>query len=173
MKTYIGLTLLLLVTSFSAIAQSIVTASNYATNPPDFIHLSYEEANAAVKSEDDSINAMKAIKISPEYITNLIYQLQYGHLNNDNKTLAIYFLGTLRPTDADSIEFLIEDIDFRASRTDPLLAPLRWGQFPAQDALRKIGLPTVDPILNHLPKEDNELRRQLMCNVLKQVLRHE
>jgi len=147
-------------------------AQNCITNPPDFIYLSYNEANATVKSEDDSIGR-GAEKVCPEYITNLVYQLREGHLSNDNKTLAIYLLGELHPNDTNSIEFLIENIDFKATKIDPPWAPRRWGEYPAEEALITVGQPAVIPILNHLPSETNQLRRQLMCDVLKQVLRRE
>jgi hypothetical protein len=162
MKKHIGLSLLLLIVAFNARAQNLGGKSDCTTNPPDFVHLSYEEANKAVYIEERKT-------ICPEYITNLVNQLRQGHLTNDNKTLAIFLLGTFRPTDTNSIEVLIENIDFRASKIDPLLGPARWGFYPAQEALIKIGSPTVNPILNHLPNETNELRLHLMCEVLRHV----
>ena len=150
----------LLVATFTVHAQN----SDCITNPPDFSKLSYGEANAVVNSE-------KTKNVCPGYIANLASQLRRGDLSDDNKTVAIYFLGTLRPTDTNSIEILIENIDFRALKLDPKTDLRRWGQFPAEEALIKIGKPVIEPILEHLPKETSELRRQLMCNVLKQVLR--
>lgn len=149
-------------------AEYVAETSNCVTNPPDFIHLSYEKANEAVNLEDNLIGR-GVEKICPEYITNLVYQLQHGHLTNDNKTLAIYFLGTFRPSDTNSIETLIEDIDFRSSKVEVNLGPARWGMYPAKEALIKIGKPVVNPILEHLITENNELRRHLMCEVLKRV----
>jgi hypothetical protein len=157
--------------NFGLHAQNLATEVGCATNPPDFGKLSYREADNAVKSEDDLILSERVKKICPDYIINLANQLQEGHLNNDNKTLAIYFLGALHPTDTNSIEVLIENIDFRATKFDLKSAPMRWGKYPAEEALMKIGKPVVNPILNHLPTETSQLRRQLMCDVLKQVLR--
>lgn len=140
-----------------------------ATNPPDFIHLTYDAANAAVQSEDQLIVGRKAKKISSEYITNLVNQLRYGHLSNDNKTLALYFLGSLRPRDTNSIELLIDNIDFKATKFDPNLGPAAWGFYPAQEALMKIGSPVANPILGHLATESGDFRRRLMCEVLQRI----
>ncbi|MGH7976620.1 MAG: hypothetical protein ACREDS_00530 [Limisphaerales bacterium] len=174
MKKYISLILLLAI-SIVVKAQDSQVNSDCFTNPPDFNKLSYDEANTVVDSEDDLIG--RGIKkICPEYITNLVNQIRNGALNSDNKTLAIYLLGELHPDDTNSIEVLIENIDFKATKFDHILKTRisikRWGSYPAEEALIKIGRPVVDPILNHLPTENSELRRQLMCDVLKQVLRH-
>jgi len=146
-------------------AQNFGATLNCVTNPPDFSKLTYEEANKATYSETRR-------KTCPEYTANLVNQIRYGKLSNDNKVLAIFLLGELRPSDTNSLEVFIEDIDFKASRFDEPAAFPRWGLYPAEEALMyKVGKPAVNPILNHLPSETNELRRQLMCDVLKQVLR--
>jgi hypothetical protein len=155
--------------AFSVYSQNFVTASDCITNPPDFTKLSYDEASHAVDLDDDLIVATKVKKICPEYIENLVSQLRVDHLTNNNKTLAIYLLGILHPSDSTSIEVLIESIDFQTSKFDPKTGPMRWGQYPAEEALVKIGKPVVDPILEHLAAETNELRRHLMCQVLRQV----
>ena len=72
-----------------------------------------------------------------------------------------------------SIEVLIEDIDLKATKFDEPASLPRWGFYPAQQALIKIGEPVVEPILNHLPTEISELRRRLMCDVLKEVWRRQ
>ena len=163
LKYYISLFFLL--TTFIARAQSSNINSDCDTNPPDFSKLSYEQAV-------QTLNAEEKKKICPEYITNLVNQLRYRQLNNDNKVFPIYLLGWFRASNKDSIEILIENIDLRVSKIEPLLGPARWGKYPAEEALVRIGKPVVDPILNHLPTENSQLRRQLMCDVLKQVLRH-
>lgn len=166
MKTNVVL-VFLLISTFTLAAQG--TSPNCATNPPDFSKLSYESAKAAVYDED-SLIGRQAVKISAEYIYNLVQQLQYGHLSSDNKTLAIYLLGELQPKDTNAIEFLIENIDFKATKIEPPNSFPRWGKYPAEEALITIGKPVVNPILDHIPKEDNEFRRQLMCDVLREVL---
>jgi hypothetical protein len=172
MKTKLVL-FILLALNVSTFAQGF---QNYATIPPDFSKLSFNEANQAVESEETSINAEKVKKIGPEYIANLVAQLQSGHLNSDNKTLAIYFLGSLRPSGTNAINFLIENIDFKATKFDQILKTRidieRWGEYPSVDALIRIGKPAVNPILDDLPKENGALRRSLLCDVLKKVLRN-
>jgi hypothetical protein len=152
--------LLLLIITLDARAQNFGVASDCITNPPDFGKMSYQMAGQVVNDELRK-------KLCPEYIKNLVNEIRQGDMGG-NKAPAIYLLGELRPHDEDSIEVLIENIDLK-SPPNPLLAPLRWGEYPAEEALVKIGDPTVIPILNHLPTENSELRRQLMCDVLKQV----
>lgn len=154
----------------AAQAQNSPSGSGCATNPPDLVNLAYKAANEAVNSEVDSITWSKTRRICPEYVTNLINQIRYGTLSGDNKTLAFYLLGQLRPSDTNSIEFLIQNIDFKATRVDPKLRFPRWSDYPALDALIWIGKPVVEPILAHLAGETNELRRALMCSVLRSGL---
>jgi hypothetical protein len=168
MKKYISLIFLMAATIITN-AQN----SDCVTNPSDFSILSYDKASAAVDSEDDLIVWRKIKKICPEYIANLVNEIRQRQLNADNKVLAIYLLGELRPSDTNSIEVLIENIDLKATRFDHLLKTRisiqRWGEYPAEEALIKIGQPVVIPILNDLPSETNQLRRKLMCDVLKKV----
>ncbi len=154
-------------------AQSSELNSNCDSNPPDFNTSSYEAISHKVNIEYDSIVVSKTKRICPEYITNLVVELQSGKLNDDYKALAIYLLGELHPCDTNSIEVLIKDIDLTSTKHDPAdsFSFSRWKKYPAEEALVKIGKPVIEPILNHLPKETSELRRQLMCDVLKQVLR--
>jgi len=162
--------ILLITTALGLGAQNLGANSDCATNPPDFITLSYEEANNAVKSEESSILGKRTKKICPEYITNLGNQLRRGDLRSDSKVLGIYLLGTLHPGDTNSVEVLIQYIDLRASKFDGKSAVRRWGEYPAAEALMKIGKPAVNPTLNHLPDEGGKIRRHLMCDVLKKVL---
>ena len=147
---------------FTAHGQHFGTNSGCVTNPPNFTKLSFGEACEAANDEERQ-------KICPEYITNLVSQLRQGHLSNDNQAAAIYLLGELRPTDSNSIQFLIENIDFKSSKMATSIGLVRWGCYPAQESLIKIGTPTVNAILCHLPIEDNEVRRHLMCDVLINV----
>ena len=41
-----------------------------------------------------------------------------------------------------------------------------WSQYPARDALLRIGEVSVGPIVQDLPGETNALRRQLLCAVV-------
>lgn len=143
------------------------SSPNCSTNPPDFIRMSYSDANVETKSEEQSILGSRVKGICPEYITNLVWQLQSGNLNVSNKILAIYLLGIMRPGDSNSIETLIGCIDFRAVVFDPKSAIMRWGEYPAHEALIRIRGPVLMPVVAHLHSETNALRRRLMCNVVR------
>ncbi|HEX4122039.1 MAG TPA: hypothetical protein VH619_15580 [Verrucomicrobiae bacterium] len=166
MKKGVLTTLLLLVVSTSMQGRGV-------PQPPDFTKLPYDKASQAVDDQLGVILYLHATAPGPEYFGNLDSQLQYGHLNNGSKVLAIYLLGSLRTLDLQSINILIENIDFKAEKFDRLLktriSVIRWGLYPAQEALIKIGKPTIAPISNHLPIETNELRRRLLCDVLRKV----
>jgi len=136
-----------------------------ATNPPDFSKLSYHEAEEAGFSEADQI-AIGAKKICPEYITNLVNELQNGRLDDNRKALAIHLMGSLCPTDTNSIEVLIKYIDLKDTNLVSKTRTALWGAYPAEEALVCIGKPSVNPILQHLPNETYELRRHLMCEAL-------
>jgi hypothetical protein len=155
----------LLVTMLGLHVQQSNASSDCVTNPPDFGMLSYQAADSAVYSEEDLIGR-KVRKICPEYITNLINQLQYGQLRRDNKALAIDLLGALRPSDSNSIEYLIQNIDFERTNFDDPNRISTQLKYPCEGALMRIGQPVVVPILNHLSTETNELRRHLMCEIL-------
>jgi hypothetical protein len=147
--------------------------SEYGKVPPDFSALSYNEANEAVENEDVLINGEKVKTVGSEYVENILHQLRSGKLSSDNKTLAIYFLGELRTSDTNAINFLIENIDFKTTRIDPInksrIQILRWSEHPAKEALIRIGKPAVNPILDDLPNENSKLRRSILCEVLREV----
>ena len=171
MKNFVILVLIIMAGTLAK-AQDQKTSLDCFTNPPDFEKLSYDELSVKVDVEADTIN-MEFKKTCPEYISNLVNQIQSEKLSDDKKILAIYFLGELRPTNSLSIETLINYIDLKA---DPLahinknrIDVKRWGLYPAEEALIKVGEPAVNLISNHLDNEVNDLRRQLMCEVLLQV----
>lgn len=168
MPTLYGLVALIILT-FHAGAQNSSQHSISATNPPDFGKLSSQEADKAVMFEDTDILLHKTKTVGAEYFTNLVNQIRNGKLQNDNEVLAIWLLGELQPKDTNSIEALVAIIDFKALKFDPATRFIRWGLYPAQEALIKIGTPVVNPVLQHMPGEFNELRRHLMCDVLIQV----
>lgn len=166
--TLYGLVALIILT-FHAGAQNFSHHFICATNPPDFGNLSSQEADKAVMLEDTDILLHKTKTVCAEYFTNLVDQIRRGKLKNENEVLAIWLLGELRPRDTNSIETLIDIIDFKALKFDPATRVSRWGSYPAQEALIRIGTPVVNPVLQHLRGESNELRRHLMCDVLIQV----
>lgn len=142
---------------------------NCATNPPDYSKLTFSEADVATKAEEQSILGTRIKRICPEYITNLVFQLRSGSLNESNKVLTVYLLGMLHPDDSNSIEALIECIELRATVFDPKTAIVRWGYYPAQEALIGIRKPALNPVIAHLHSETNSLRRHLMCGVVRHV----
>ncbi len=72
-----------------------------------------------------------------DVVDALLRQLRAPALPNDRKVLIIYSLGHLRDPRAASA--LIANIGLRAEKMDPKLGFARWRQFPAQEALVRIG----------------------------------
>ncbi|MGI8965784.1 MAG: hypothetical protein ACR2H1_06805 [Limisphaerales bacterium] len=143
-----------------------VCGQNAQPQNPDIIaevinlkKMSYTEASRTV---DQILDQTRLI------VLTLLDEIRGG--SPDVKLCAIYLLGEIRPRDINSIEVLLKNIDFKAHRVDPRFGIGRWGLYPSQEALGKIGLPTVGPILEKwLPNEDNESRQRLMCAVLVDV----
>ena len=130
----------------------------YATKIPDF---------GAPPSESMSKGVDHVVDTYHEMVAEVMSQLSQDNLSNEGKVYAIYLLGQLRATK--SVPILIENIDLVAPRVDTKGAIGRWGMYPAQEALSKIGKPAVNMIVDMLPDEKNELRRKLMCFVLADV----
>ena len=167
MKRYsISATLLLFALPFIGHADDQTTNPNYIATPPNFGDMSYDEADKAVYGILWPV-VTKEKTLGPKFVPGLVDQLRHGKLTDEKKVLVIYILGCLRPKDEDSVEVLIENIDLKAPHLDPAYGIPRWGEYPAEEALVRIGVPAIDPILNHLPNEGNALRRHLMCGVLK------
>jgi hypothetical protein len=118
-------------------------------------------------SENMSDTVDQAVKSYREIIDNIMGQLHQGGISNESKTYTVYMLGQLRAVEA--VTVLLENIDLKASKVDPKGGIGRWGMYPAQEALSKIGQPAVNMILDKLPTERDELRRKLMCYVISDV----
>lgn len=121
----------------------------------------------AVPTNDADKAANDALKAYNNAIKNLRIQLQESK-TNAGKTYSIYLLGGLRAKGAAGD--LVKIIDFKAEHVDLKSRIGRWGLYPAQGALSKIGSPSVEPIVKTLGKEVNETRRKLMLMVLIDVL---
>ena len=130
----------------------------YVTKVPDFQTLPSAERDKAID---------QAVKFYHEIVAEVIEQLNNSNLSNEGKVYAIYLLGQLRATAA--VTILIENINLKASNVDRKSGIGRWGMYPAQEALSKIGNPAVNMIIDLLPGEKEELRRKLMCFVLVEV----
>jgi hypothetical protein len=118
--------------------------------------------NVQQEDVDDTVNA--TTEAYNAAIGNLVSQLN-GVKTNDDTTYAIYLLGALRARAA--VWGLVKIIDFKAEHIDVKLRIARWGEYPAQEALSKIGSPSAPVVLEALGKEDNELRQKLMLMVLR------
>jgi hypothetical protein len=124
--------------------------------------MSYKEAS-------DSVNGI--IEQNRKLVVTLVGEIRQRDFPADSKLCAIYLLGELRPRDASAVDALMENIDFVATRGDIRLGIARWGKYPAEEALEKIGMPAVHVALTfYLPKEEDQLKRHLMCNVLQGAL---
>jgi hypothetical protein len=113
------------------------------------------EVDRASQGYTDAVNAV-------------LTQVQDGGLSEEGMLYAIVLLGQLRAATAAST--LVEHIDFKPARKDTSGGIGRWGPYPAQQALVKIGLPAVNVVLDQLPAEGRELQRELLYAVLTDAL---
>ena len=121
----------------------------------------------APPSEDMSYAVDKVIESYDSIAASILEQLRDHQLSNEGKVYAIYLLGRLRANPA--VPILLDNIAFKATKVDPKGGIGRWGMYPAQEALVRIGTPAVNMILDRLPTEREEIRRKLMCSVISDV----
>ena len=100
-------------------------------------------------------------------IRDIVNQLNQNGLSNEAKVYCIYLLGQLHA--AEGVSVLIDKIETEANKVDPKDRIGRWGKYPAQEALAKIGKSAANAILEKLGQENNELRRNLMVLVIIDV----
>jgi len=118
-------------------------------------------------SEKQSNEACEQIlKTHADLTADLMAQLQ-RKLSDEAKVYLIYLLGELR--DPRAANLLTIHIDLKAPRLDPAVAIGRWSQYPAADALTKIGALGVREVSSWLPKDQTALRRKLMISVIWDV----
>jgi hypothetical protein len=88
----------------------------------------------------------------------------------DSKHLAILLLGDLRAPEA--VPTLLENLEYSNPREVFRTGPLDQGAwFPAVEALIKIGMPAVDPVVERLGRCDAEgLQRWNCCWILEKIL---
>lgn len=80
---------------------------------------------------------------------------------------AIYIIGRHRFSEGTTE--LVRHIDFDAGeRMRSASLPL-WDQYPAMEALIRIGLPSIQPTIELLATDSNELRRSLATKVIRYV----
>lgn len=92
------------------------------------------------------------------------------HPWHESKHLAIFLLGDLRASDA--IPRLLENINYLNPRTIYVSEPLDiGGWYPAAEALSKIGMPAVDPIVAALSQLDPKSKTaDTCCWILREIL---
>jgi hypothetical protein len=137
--------------------KSEIAVAKYVIEIPPFDRVQRQE-------RDDGANAVAEAYFRAK--ENLLGQLHYAK-TGEQKTIVIFLLGRLRAKEA--IDDLVKMIDFRAAYFDPKTRFARWGEYPAQEALQKIGTPCEISVLDALGKEKSELRRKLFLEVLRNV----
>lgn len=134
--------------------------------PPDFAKLSFQEGRAALVHEEERIP-------SPLYISNLVDQIESRALGEEKKASPVYLLGLFCGNQTNLVTTsvvaaLVDQIDLKAV-PDPKGAAQRWGSYPAEEALYKIGEPAVGAVINQLASETNLKRRHLLCEPMVSV----
>ena len=142
---------------------SLAVTANVATKDfrfsvPDFTAVSEKEGDKAVAQVLESYEKLTGA---------LIHQIEAHESSANAKTLAAYLLGEMRARRA--VVALADNIDLKAPRIDPKDRKGRWGEFPAQEALHKIGRPAAAEVIVRLRTEQNQLRRKLMVGVIRGV----
>lgn len=142
----------------SLAANAIVLTKDFRISIPDFTAASEKEGDEAANQVLESYQNVTG---------ELIRQVADRNSSANAKTLAAYVLGQLRAERA--VTTLAANIDLKAPRIDPKDRKGRWGEFPAQEALHKIGIPAAAEVMARLRTEENELRRKLMVKVIRGV----
>lgn len=135
-----------------------VAAKDILFSIPDF-------TTASEKQGDDA--AAQLLQSFDKLTGELIRQLEDHKSSANAKTLAAYLLGELSARRA--VGILADNIDLKAPRVDLKDREGRWGEYPAQEALHKIGVPAAAEVVVRLRTEKNELRRKLMVGVIRGV----
>jgi len=88
----------------------------------------------------------------------------------DSKHLAIILLGEFRSIE--SIPILIENIEYKNPENSFVDEPLSiGGWYPASEALKKIGMPAIDPLIEKLGTYDKDCQGRKNCVwVIQKVL---
>lgn len=131
---------------------------DFVTRIPDLSGPAWSRADSEVDH---------AVQSYDDVVAHILRQLREAGLPAQGKVYAIYLLGQWRATA--SVSTLLENISLTAPRSDPRIGIARWGTYPAQEALARIGSPAVNMILDSLPAEQDQLRRKLMCYVIHDV----
>jgi hypothetical protein len=159
MKPHLILSVILFLVVLTVSGQVVVD------NAANLGKMSYKDAS-------DFIN--KVVDQNDNLIATLAKEISQTNFPADSKVCAIYLLGELRAKDRVSIQALMERIDFVAPRQDLRINIARWGMYPAEEALEKIGMPAVQAAVEtYIPKEESQVKRHLMTMLLQDVLGRE
>ncbi|HEY7424926.1 MAG TPA: hypothetical protein VH682_11910 [Gemmataceae bacterium] len=142
----------------SLAANANAAAKDFRISVPDFTAASEKEGDEA---------AAQVLESYEKVIGELIRQMADPKSSANAKTLAAYLLGELRVVRA--VTTLADNIDLKAPRIDPKFRRGRWGEYPAQEALNKIGPAAAGEVVVRLRTEQNQLRRKLMVGVIRGV----
>ena len=161
-KTILGLLTVLCITLLAFVNAD--TKEDYSELKSYMIMVpTFEKSN--VSTSDYAVNeTQKNIKLVE---ANLLQQLKEAQ-SMQAKTYIIYMIGNLRSRSA--IVELIKIVDFKTNFMDRRQKIARWDSYPAAEALGKIGSPAMQPIVNALGKESDELRIRLLKGVLCDIL---
>jgi hypothetical protein len=119
---------------------------------PDFSTTSEKEADEATT---------QVVKSYDQIVVELMSQIQKEKATREGLVYCVYLLGEFRALRA--VSLLVDHIDLEATRIDPKLRKGRWGVYPAEEALVKIGDHSVREVLAKLAAEENKRRRVRMA----------
>jgi HEAT repeat protein len=156
--TFFGVSGFALALGVAPPAYTNVAAKDFRISVPDFTAASEKEGDEA---------AAQVLESSAKVTGELIDQMKDPNSSANAKTLAAYLLGELRTPRA--VSTLADNIDLKAPRIDLKTNIGRWGEYPAQEALHKIGVPAAAEILRRLLTEQDDLHRKLMVGVIRGV----
>jgi hypothetical protein len=133
-----------------------------------------EREQAAETIRNDRKELIKGLQelasenVKPLQPSNPQFPVEYPW--HDSKHLSITLLGDLHVTEAISI--LIDNLEYRNPKSIVSLEPQdTGGWYPSAEALSKIGIKAVDPVINKLTiYEPNSIGSKNCCWILKKIL---
>lgn len=130
-----------------------------------------EAAEIILKNHKEMIKQLidfAAEKVEPLFISRTLKAVEYPW--HDSKHLSILLLGDLRA--AEAVPILLDNLEYENIKSiDPyrLIGPDEW--YPAVEALYKIGIPSVDPVIKKLGTYDKKcVARDNCCFILRAIL---
>ena len=116
----------------------------------------------AAESSISEQMVLESLKKHETFVHELIKS--FPNCNDKNTKLAIiYALGQLRAIEG--IPLLIKNIDYGTTMKNIKWLP-KYGALPAAEALTKVGIPAVKPVMEAIVKEKNEFNLRTYCVIL-------